>query len=147
MIEGRRTTLPKKLVRQHTNWVPFAREVAAWLGYIDPTHEAGLLIQRNTKGTEAWTDGLHAEDDKHVELDYELAVALANATEGAARATVLRITQTEPSHGFVVWQALVDGCPPKSSNDPAIARQPTLATPKRCKDDKGIEGEAHDMVI
>ena len=24
----------------------FAREVAAWLGYIDPTHEAGKLIQR-----------------------------------------------------------------------------------------------------
>ena len=39
----------------------FAREVAAWLGYIDPTHEAGKLIQRITKGTlratEAWTDG------------------------------------------------------------------------------------------
>ena len=37
----------------------FAREVAAWLGYIDPTHEAGKLIQRITKGTlratEAWT--------------------------------------------------------------------------------------------
>ena len=29
----------------------FAREVAAWLGYIDPTHEAGKLIQRITKGT------------------------------------------------------------------------------------------------
>ena len=66
-------------------------------------------------------------------------MALANATEGAARATVLRITQTEPSHGFVVWQALVDGCPPKSSNDPAIARQPTLATPKRCKDAKELK--------
>ena len=70
----------------------FAREVAAWLRYIDPTHEAGKLIQRITKGTlratEAWTDGRHAEDGKHVELDYELAVALANATEGAARATV-----------------------------------------------------------
>ena len=74
----------------------FAREVAAWLGYIDPTHEAGKLIQRITKGTlratEAWTD---------VELDYEPAVALANSTEGAGRTTVLRITQTEPSHGFV----------------------------------------------
>ena len=57
----------------------FAREVAAWLGYIDPTHEAGKLIQRITKGTlratEAWTDGRYAEDDKHVELDFELAVA------------------------------------------------------------------------
>ena len=46
----------------------FAREVAAWLGYIDPTQEAGKLIQRITKGTlratEASTDGRHAEDDK-----------------------------------------------------------------------------------
>ena len=62
----------------------------------DPKHEAGKMIQQITKGTlrttEAWTDGRHAEDDKHVELDYELAVALANATEGAARATVLKVT-------------------------------------------------------
>ena len=89
----------------------FARAVAAWLGYIDPTHEAGKLIQRITKGTlratEAWTDGRHAEDGKHVELDYELAVAFANATEGASRATVLRITQTEPSHGFVCGMASI----------------------------------------
>ena len=115
----------------------FAREVAAWLEKIDPTHEAGKLIQRITKGTLRATD--HAEDDKHVELDYELAVALANATEGAARATVLKITQTEPSHGFVAWQALVDGSAPKSSNDLAIALQPTLATPKRCKDAKELK--------
>ena len=71
----------------------FAHEVAAWLGYVDPKHEAEKLIQRITKGTlratEAWTDGRHAEEDKYVELDYELAVALANVTEGAARATVL----------------------------------------------------------
>ena len=64
---------------------------------------------------------------------------MANATEGAARATVLRITQTEPSHGFVAWQALVDGYAPKSSNDPAIALQPILATPKRCKDAKELK--------
>ena len=50
-------------------------------------------------------------------------MALANATEGAARATVLRTTQMEPSRGFVAWQALVDGYAPKSSNDPAIALQ------------------------
>ena len=67
--------------------------------------EAGKTL----RATEAWTDGRHAEDDKHVELDCELAVALANATEGAAKVTVLRITQTEPSHGFVEWRALVDG--------------------------------------
>ena len=37
---------------------------------------------------EAWTDGRHAEDDKLVELDHELAVALVNVTEGAARASL-----------------------------------------------------------
>ena len=52
----------------------FAREVAAWLGCVDPKHEAGKLVQRITKGTlratEAWTDGRHAEDGKHVEPVY-----------------------------------------------------------------------------
>ena len=33
--------------------------------------------------TQAWTDGRHAENDQHVELDYE--VSLANVTEGVAR--------------------------------------------------------------
>ena len=78
------------------------------------------MIQRITKGalraTEAWTDGRYAEDDKHV-----------------------KVTQTELSHGFVAWQALVDGYAPKSSNDPAMALQPTLATPKRCKDAKELK--------
>ena len=101
------------------------------------------MIQRITKGTlratEAWTDGRHAEDDNYVDLGCELAVALANVTEGAARATVLKVTQTEPSHGFVAWQALVDGYTPKSSNDPAMALQPILATPKKCKDAKELE--------
>ena len=130
----------------------FAREVAAWLGYFDPEHEAGKLIQRSTKGTlratEAWTDGRHADNDKCVELDCELAVALANATEGAARATVLRTSQTEPSHGFVAWQALVDGNAPNSSNDPAIALQPIFATPKKKVQGRGgIEGKTHSVVI
>ena len=74
-----------------------AREVAAWLGFVDPKHE-GKLIQRITKGTvratEAWIDGRYAEDDKHVELD-ELEMALAKVTEGPARATVLKVTQTD----------------------------------------------------
>ena len=61
------------------------------------------------------------------------------ATEGAARATVLRIALTEPSQGFVAWQTLVDGYAPKSSNDPAISLQPILATPKRCKDAKELK--------
>ena len=48
----------------------FAREVAAWLGYVEPKHEAGKLIHQITKGTlratETWTDCRHAEDDKYV---------------------------------------------------------------------------------
>ena len=94
---------------------------------------AGKLIQRITKGTlratAAWTDGRYAEDDKHVELDYELAVALVNVTEGPARATVLKVTQTEPSYAFVAWQALVDGFAPK----------PILATRKKCEDAKELK--------
>ena len=43
------------------------------------------------------------------------------------------------SHGFVAWQSLVDGHAPKSSNDPSTALQPTLATPKRCKDAKELK--------
>ena len=98
------------------------------------------LIQRITKGTlratEAWTDGRHGED---VQMDYELAVALASVTGGLARATVLKATQTEPSRGFVAWPALVHGYAPKSSNDPAIALQPILATPNKCKDAKQLK--------
>ena len=90
-----------------------------------PSTRLGKLIQRITKRTfrvtEAWTDGRHAVDDKYVELDYELAVALANVTEVATRSTVLKVTQVEPSYGFVACQALLGGYAPKSSNDPAIA--------------------------
>ena len=97
------------------------------------------MIQRITKGalraTETWTDGRHAD----VVLDDELAMTLPSATEGAARPAVLRVTQVEPSHGFVAWQSLVDGFALKSSNDPAIALQPILATPKRCKDAKELK--------
>ena len=78
------------------------RSLHVW-GYVDPKHEAGKLIQRITKemlrATEAWTDGRHAEHDKYAELDYELAVALANATEVAAGSTVLKATKVEPSRG------------------------------------------------
>ena len=53
----------------------------------------------------------------------------------AAKSKVLNVTQTKPSHGFV----LVDGYAPKSSNDPAVALQPILATPKKCKDAKKLK--------
>ena len=39
----------------------------------------------------------------------------------------------------MAWQAVVDGYAPKSSNDLAIALQPTLATPKRRKDAKELK--------
>ena len=129
----------------------FAREIVAWPGYVDPKHEAGKLILQITKGTlratEAWTDGRHAADDKDVELDCELADALANATEGAARSTVLKVTRVEPSHGFVAWQALVDGFAPKSSSDPACGAATHTCDTKKMQGRTGIEGEAHSMVI
>ena len=56
------------------------------------------------------------------------------------RCTVLKVTQVEPSHGFVAWQAPVGGYAPKSSSGPAfIALQTILATPKRCKDAKELK--------
>ena len=84
-------------------------------------------------------------DEKYVELDYELAVALANGTDGAARSTV---TQAEPSRGLVAWQALADGYAPMSSSDSAVAVQPILATLKRCKEAKELnEGNVDSIVI
>ena len=81
------------------------------------------------------TDGGHVEDDRYVELDCELAVAVANVTEGAARSTVLKVTQVEPSHRFVAWHALVDGNAPKSSND----RNPYMRHLKRRKEAKELK--------
>ena len=73
------------------------------------------MMQQITNGTlratEAWTDGGHAADDMYAELDCELAVAPANVTEGRSSGA-------------------------KSSNDPAPAQKPTLATPTMCKDAK-----------
>ena len=37
------------------------------------------------RGPQAWTGGRCAEDDKCVERDYELAVALANVPEGPSK--------------------------------------------------------------
>ena len=109
----------------------FAREVAARLGYVDPKHEAGELIQRITKGTlsatKPWTDGRHVEDDKYAKQDFELAVARANVTEGAARSTVLKVTR--PSH--------------RRSYSAGTHTRDTSKMQGR----KGIEGEAHSMVL
>ena len=55
------------------------------------------------------------------------------------RGPQLKLTQVEASRGFVARQALVDGYAPKSSSDPAVARQPVLATPSRCKDAKELK--------
>ena len=43
--------LSEELVGQHA-LAGFAREIAAWLGYVDPKHEAEKLIQHITKGTQ-----------------------------------------------------------------------------------------------
>ena len=61
----------------------------------------------------------------------------------AARATVLRITQTEPSQGFVAWQALVDVYAPKSSKDSAAAH--TLDA-QEVQGREGAEGKVHSVV-
>ena len=65
-------------------------------------------------------------------------MALATVTEGAARSTVLKVTQVEPSHGFVAWQAPVGGDAAKSSNDSAATH---------VQGREGIERKAHSMVI
>ena len=56
---------------------------------------------------------------------------------------MVKVTQAEPSHGFVAQHALVEGYALRSSNDPAIALQPMLATPNGRQ---GAEREAHSMV-
>ena len=87
-----------------TSLAGVAREIAAWLGYVDPKHEDGELIQQNTKGalraTEAWIDGRHAVSD----TDHS-----AEGHSSGAKSWVRG------------WQSLVDSYPPKSSNDPAMA--------------------------
>ena len=72
--------------------------------------------------------------------------SLANATEGAARAAVLRITQTEPSHGFVAWQALVDGYAPKSSNHPGDSAAAHTCDAQEVQGRDGAERKAHSVV-
>ena len=127
----------------------FAREVAAWLGYIDPTHEAGKLIQRITKGTlratEAWTDGRHAEDGKHVELDYELAVGLGERDRRRSNS----YGPEDHSDGAKSWvcgmASLVDGYAPKSSNDPGYWAAHTRDA-QEVQGRERAEGKAHSVV-
>ena len=62
----------------------FAREIAAWLWYIDPTRLGSDSANHDTLSvTELWTDKRHDEDETYFELDYELAVTLTNVMEGA----------------------------------------------------------------
>ena len=103
-----------------TTLAGFARDIAPRVGYVDPKHQTGKLIQQLTKGTprapEAWTDGPGAVDDKYVELDCELAVALASATEGS-----LKWSQVTGSW-HKRWLMVIER--------PAMAQKPILATPK-----------------
>ena len=96
------------------------------------------LNRKQCRATEAWTDGRYAEDHKHVELDNELAVTSANVTEGAARATVLKVTQTGRVTGSWHGKHWLTAAP-KSSNDPAMAPQTILATPQEMQGCEGAE--------
>ena len=129
-IERRRATLPEELVGHSTSLAGFAREVAAWLVYVDPKHE----LEGTLRATKALTDGRHAEDDKDGELDYEFGSG-QSATEGAVRSTVLKVTSVEPRGPRVRGMASAPmeiGMRRRSRwNDPAKALQPTLATPKK----------------
>ena len=62
----------------------FAHEIAAWLGYTDPQHEAGEV-------TEVWTDNGHGEE---------------------AKVMVFKVFRLELNHGLAAWQPLVDGYSP-----------------------------------
>ena len=84
--EGRRATLSEELVREAHHSEGF--RVRLLHGWRCRSNARGCgIVPQMTKGTlwatEAWTGGRHDADDMYVELDYELAVALANVTEGA----------------------------------------------------------------
>ena len=74
-------------------------------------------------------------------------MALANVTEGPARATVLKVTQTEPSYGFVAWQALVDRYAPRIVDRSGNSAATHTCDAQELQRRKGIEGEDHGMVI
>ena len=98
------------------------------------------ITKETLRATEAWTDGRHAVDDEYVELDSELAVVLTIVTAGAARSTVLKVTQMEPRFRFVAWQALVDGYAPQSSDDPGCSATAHTGYTKKMQGRKRIEG-------
>ena len=81
-------------------------------GYTDSEHNAGDSLQNITKDTarvtEVWIDSRYRESEKFVERDYELALTLANVTQGAARSTFLKVTQKELSHQFAAWHCWAD---------------------------------------
>ena len=113
------------------------------MGYVDPKLEAGILIQRITKetlgATEAWTDGRYSTRNT---LNWTTGCGTGQC-DGMCSKVHSRDTQVEPSHGFVAWQALVDGNAPKSSNDPAKTLQPMLATPKARMRRRRKKGSQH----
>ena len=140
-LKDLRTTLPKELVRQHTNWRLCTVEDAAWLGFIDLAHrgwKANSADHRGrSEGRELTVDML--KSDNACRAGLRACCGLGQRDRRRSKSYVLRITQTEPSLGFVAWHALGDGYAPKSSNEPAKALQPVLATPKRCKDAKELK--------
>ena len=54
----------------------------------------------------------------------------------------MKLFSSRAKSWFGAWQALVDGYAPMSSNDPAKALQPILATPKRRNEAKALK-ETH----
>ena len=78
---------------------------------------------------------------------YELAVALANATEGAARATVLKVTQTEPSprvRGMASIGRRQRAQVVQRPGDSAAGHTRDAQEVQVCE---GVEGKAHSVVV
>ena len=106
------------------------------------------MTKGTLRATEEWTDGRHAADDKCVALDSEVAEALAIVTESVARSTVLRVTKWSQVTGSWHGKRWLMVLPPKSWNDPSFcATTHTCDTQKKVQGRKGIEGQAHGVVI
>ena len=72
-------------------------------------------------------------------------MALASGTGGAARSTVLKVTQVEPSQGFVAWEALVDETTMRPRPGDSVAAHTCDA--QQVQGCEGAEGKAHSVVI